>query len=283
MEHMVDLTKVTSQLAERNNELVDATAARDSGEIAVLLRDISALERRRNELVHKFSAHTTSERYETAIPVRDRVIQALSLGGRAMAAKLLADMARSFYGATIPTQSLSSLRRDERRSFLSAKDDLSRTAERDIYVVPALTFDRFTPVRGTLALSSWPTEHRLIAPSSPRVDVLEITIRLVQQLPVAVDPSAARRLIMRLARTIPGALPARTVAVGSTFPAALPAGEFDADRVVNAAESELTHLADRDEAERADAADRAHVQLGAEALLFGTAMTLAHTSARRAQ
>ncbi len=88
---------------------------------------------------------------------------------------------------------------------------------------------------------------------------------------------------MRLARTIPGAEPARTVAAGSTFPASLRTGEFDADRIVNAAESELTHLAERDEAERADAADRAHAQLGAEAVLFGTVMTLAHTSARRAQ
>ena len=165
VERMDDLTRVTSQLAERNNELIDATAAGDSAEIAALLRDISALERRRNELVRRVAADAAPQRYETAIPVRDRVIQALSLGGRAMAARLLADLARSFYGATIPTQSLSSLRRDERRSFLSAQDDLSRTAERDVYVVPALTFDRFTPVRGTLALSSWPTEHRLIAPS----------------------------------------------------------------------------------------------------------------------
>jgi hypothetical protein len=283
VERMDDLTRVTSRLAERNNELVDATAAGDSGEIAALLRDISALERRRNELVRRVAADTAPQRYETAIPVRDRVIQALSLGGRAMAAKLLADLARSFYGATIPTQSLSSLRRDERRSFLSAQDDFSRTAERDVYVVPALTFDRFTPVRGTLALSSWPTEHRLIAPSSPRVDVLQITIRLVQQLPVAVDPSSARRLVMRLARTIPGALPSRIAAAGSSFPASLPTGEFDANRIVNAAEGELTQLAERDETERADAADRAHAYLSAEALLFGTAVTLAHASARRAQ
>ena len=54
-------------------------------------------------------------------------------------------MARSFYGAMISTQSLSSLRRDERRSFVNAQDDHSQTAERDVYVVPALTFDRFTP------------------------------------------------------------------------------------------------------------------------------------------
>ena len=114
------------------------------------------------------------------------------------------------------------------------------------------------------------------------MDVLHITIRLVQQLPIAVDPNSGRRLVMRLARTIPGALPSRIAAAGSSFPASLPTGEFDADRIVNAAEGELTQLAERDETERADAADRAHAHLSAEALLFGTAVTLAHTSVRRA-
>lgn len=280
---MEDLARVTSQLAERNNELLDATSAGDSGEVAVLMRDIRSLERRRDELVHRIATQRAPERYETAIPVRDRVIQTLTLGGRAMSAKLLADVARSFYGAMISTQSLSSLRRDERRSFVNAQDDHSQTAERDVYVVPALTFDRFTPVRGTLALSSWPIEERLIAPSSPRVDVLQITIRLVQQLQAAVDPSSARRLAMRLASTIPGALPSRIAAAGSSFPATLPTGDYDASQIINAAERELAQLVERDEAERADGAERASAQLGTEALLFGMTVAVARVSARRAQ
>jgi hypothetical protein len=183
----------------------------------------------------------------------------------------------------ISTQSLSSLRRDERRSFVNAQDDHSRTAERDVYVVPALTFERFTPVRGTLTLSSWPIEERLIAPSSPRVDVLQITIRLMQQLPAAVDPSSARRLVMRLASTIPGALPSRIAAAGSSFPATLPTGDYDTGQIINAAERELAQLVERDEAERADGAERACAQLGTEALLFGTTMAVARVSARRAR
>ena len=86
---MEDLARVTSPLAERNNELLDATSAGDSGEVAVLMRDIRSLERRRDDS-RTVDARTAPERYVTAIPVRDRVIQTLTLGGRAMSAKLLA-------------------------------------------------------------------------------------------------------------------------------------------------------------------------------------------------
>jgi hypothetical protein len=276
LEDVDELAKVMARLVHLSNELVDASTAGDHDEIAALMREISALERRRNRLVHQIAAGPVPERYETPIPVRDRVIQTLSLGSRPMAAKLLADVARSFFAAVIPTQSLSSLRRDERRSFASAQDDLSWTAEREVYVVPALTFDRFTPVRGTLALSSWPAEHRLIAPSSPRVDILRITIRLAERLPAAVDPASARRLIGRLGRTIPGATPA-----SSAVSLASPTDDLDTERVIEAARRELSQLTDRDEAERAESADRALAQLGSEALLFGTTVTVARAPGRR--
>ena len=57
---------------------------------------------------------------------------------------------------------------------------------------------------------------------------------------------------------------------------------FDASQIINAAER-LAQLVERDEAERADGAERASAQLGTEALLFGMTVAVARVSARRAQ
>jgi hypothetical protein len=261
MDDVDRLAVLVTALGQHNTDLVEATSAGDSDRAAQLLHEIEALERRRNRLVHRTNAEIGAGEYQTSFPLRDRIIQTLALGGRAMAAKLLADVSRAYFGEPIQTTALSSLRRDERRRYETAQGDRGRDG-RDEYVVAALTFDRFTPVRGTLALSSWPIEHRLIAPSSPRVDILYITIALADQLGLAVDGPAATRLILRLARTIPGAL------AGSGISSVGTGRTLDVAQVSAAAKEELAELTERDEREREESAARVEL-LGHEVAMFG--------------
>ncbi|MGY1883969.1 hypothetical protein ACI799_01530 [Blastococcus sp. SYSU DS0753] len=114
-------------------------------------------------------------------PMREVVLEALHLVGRPIAVPLLRDIVRVRDDVDLPTARLASLRRDEERSYRSA-------ATRPAYVVPALTFDRFTAVRGVLASSVFPLPIRLIAPASSRVDFLHTVMGLAD------DFEALRRL-----------------------------------------------------------------------------------------
>lgn len=166
------------------------------------------------------------------------------------------DVTKSRWAERVDTAKLSYLRRDEARSWRKAQE-LPGRQMRDVYVVPALTYDRFTPVRGTVALSTWPTSLRLIAPLSPRVDMLHSTVALAEEtLQVAGTNYEApmMRLVARLGATIPGIKP------------------FGAEpqAVIDAARSELKEIEETDELERSEAAERAHAQLDREEQRFGT-------------
>lgn len=110
---------------------------------------------------------------------------------------LIRDVASARWGDHIAGPKLASLRRDEERSW--------RTSGRPVYIVPALTWDQQRPVRGTLALSSWPLETRLLAPSSQTVDGLHHVERLVGELVTHPDAGWAddvRQLVRRLSARI---------------------------------------------------------------------------------
>lgn len=221
-----------------------------------LLSELAVAERRRNRLVHRsLSNGDGASSYSGMQSVREQVIQAAELAGRATPIRLLGDLSSSRFGQPIPAERLASLRRDEERSWTSSP------GARSVYVVPALSFDRLSPARGMLALSSWPLEHRLIAPASPRVDALHILINVCRELDLGPDAPwrpALERVAWRLARTVPGALP------GSTAGAA-----FSTARVVDAAQRELNTIQAQDDEERAIAADRAQQQLSEHDRLFG--------------
>lgn len=259
MDTREDLGALVEAISATNGQLVEASRAGDVVRIEALVRDVKALERRRNRLLADGAAELGVGGYEASIPVRDQVIQALHLAGHPATHRLLADIARARTGESIPTAALASLRRDEARSWTNAQDINRRTATRDVYVVPALSHDRLAPVRGTLALSTWPTSRRLIAPLSPRVDFLRIAINLAEEVPAVAgtryEPSM-RRLVARLGSTIPGVAP-----FGS-----------EPEQVARAAGVELEQLEQLDEEERDTAAARATAQLGQQALLFGTAL-----------
>ena len=258
MERAQELMEVVTALRTANDALVAATTSGDVPESTRLLRDIAALERRRNRLVRKGNPDVVpaATPYESSIPLRDQVIRALQLTGRPSSARLVSDVTKSRWTERVDTAKLSYLRRDEGRSWRKSQEVAGRYA-RDVYVVPALTYDRFTPVRGTVALSTWPVSLRLIAPLSPRVDMLHSTVALAEEATAVAGTNyeaPMMRLVARLGATIPGVKP------------------FGAESglVIEAAQAELKEIENTDELERSEASERAQAQLDAEALLFGT-------------
>jgi hypothetical protein len=196
-------------------------------------------------------------------PLREVVLDYLHAAGRPMSVQLLADLALAKGGYRLPSSRVASLRRDEERSFRSS-------ASRSAYVVPALTYDRFTPVRGVLASSGWTLPLRLIAPASPRVDFLQTVIALARAERAGATTGQGMELLLRkLARTIPDAVDSSHV-------------PLDYDRILLAAAAELAVHDAADTEERRAAADRGRLQLHDPAeLLFGHRPTMTSNPTRK--
>jgi hypothetical protein len=185
------------------------------------------------------------------LPLREQVHQALTLLGAPAAPKLIIAVHEAFHvGEMVPAR-LTSLRRDEERSFRSAPHS------RPYYLCSALTADLLAPARGVLAVSTWPMAARIIGPLSPRVDFLSSAIRLAEQLGRATGSGpAARRLLWRFAASTPGA--------------ATSADAMAPEAVAEAADAELQIHLDTDRSYREAAAKRAREQLDDVEQLFGT-------------
>jgi hypothetical protein len=124
--------------------------------------------------------------------LRTAVREALNLLTVPAAPRLIATVHEAFFASTFPTARLTSLKRDEERSFRTAP------FARPYYLCAALTADLLAPARGLLAISTWPMEHRVIGSLSPRVDFLtgalgtgdrpagrRMKTRRIQRLPLA--------------------------------------------------------------------------------------------------
>jgi len=184
------------------------------------------------------------------LPLREQVYEALSLLQVPAAPKLIATVHEAFFGATFPTTRVTSLKRDEERSFRSAP------FARPYYVCAALSADYLSPSRGLLAISTWPLELRMIGPLSPRVDFLTEAIQVADAIErIPEPPAAARRLLQRFAASISGAI--------------APGGGADSAAVSAAARAELAVHRDADARARRAAAERARRLHPAEQL-FGT-------------
>jgi hypothetical protein len=130
-----------------------------------------------------------------------------------------------------------------------------------VYVVPALHFRRFEPLRGVVASSAWEPWRRIVGPLSPRADHLRATVRVVKNVEWARERSpevAVRfeRLLWRLARSVPSQSDV---------------AQFDIEKIAQAAEAELAPFDEDDRAEREEAATRL-VMLPAEQQLFGAGL-----------
>ena len=188
------------------------------------------------------------------LPLREQVHQALSLLAVPAAPRLIATVHEAFFSSTFPSGRLTSLRRDEERSFRTAP------FARPYYICAALTADLLAPARGLLAISTWPMERRVIGSLSPRVDFLSAAIQVaeaIERLPAPVP--AARRLLWRFAASIPGA--------------AEDAAQVEPRAVTRAARAELDVHEPADQGTRRAAAARARAQLDDAQQLFGSRLT----------
>ncbi|MGI5320813.1 hypothetical protein [Actinomadura nitritigenes] len=196
------------------------------------------------------------------LPVRDQVHQALTLLGVPAAPKLIGSVYAAFFPGEIPGTRLTSLRRDEERSFRTAP------YARPYYLCAALTADLLAPARGLLTVSTWPLEQRIVGPLSPRTDFLASAIRLAEHAGRTAPSPDAQRLLWRFASNIPGAV---TGTVGTVDPAVL----------AEAARAELDVHREPDRRRRASAAGRARAQLDDAERLFGSRLRALQDSARR--
>ena len=191
------------------------------------------------------------------LPIREQVHQSLTLLTVPAAPRLIVAVHQAFFAGEILATRLTSLRRDEERSFTTAP------FARPYYICSALTADYLSAARGLLAVSTWPMAQRMIGPLSPRVDFLTAAVAVAEHLGrIPETGPAATRLLWQFAANIPGA-----------------AEGFDAmkpETVARAAEAELEIHQDADRSTRESAARRARKQLSDVEQLFGSRLEVVH-------
>jgi hypothetical protein len=203
---------------------------------------------------------TASQDAGPLVPIREQVYQALTFLAVPAAPKLIVALHQAVFAGALNGQQLTSLRRDEDRSFKTAP------WARPYYLCAALTADRFSPARGLLAVSTWPLTIRMVGPLSPRVHFLTSAIRIAEHL---TNPDWAtlpvRRLLWQFAANIPGG--------ATSFDSMTP------DAVRRAAQAELDVHHDADLSHREAAAQRAVALLDDRQQLFGADLKIAPQAA----
>ncbi|MER5280936.1 hypothetical protein ABT025_35105 [Streptomyces sp. NPDC002809] len=185
-------------------------------------------------------------------PARDQVRQALTLLTVPASPRLLSQVHQAFFSGPLNTARLTTLRRDEERSFRSAP------YARPYYICSALTSDLLSPARALLALSTWPLQQRIVGPLTQRVHFLTSALRLADAAEHLTGdtelPQHLQQLLMHYSRNLQGRSP------------------LDLDALRQTAAAELEIHADEDADTRAEAARRALKQLGDVEQNFGNTL-----------
>lgn len=255
MSDNAEIDGILSALERAHASLNTALRDGNNGALCALNAEVKRLEREREKVIR---ARTTSVLALMSVPpARARLVAALQVAARPASGRLLADIARARFGYEVDTRTFASLRRDELRSWRAYTEHPDRAIAKPDLVVPALAFDRFTPERGTLALSSWDLATRMVAPASGRVDVLIIACNLARLcLQTPADPWAAD--VARVAGRIGLSLPPFAGSLITPTPA----------QVLEAATQELSVIEPSDQRERRESAERAR-SLDDVSRLFG--------------
>jgi hypothetical protein len=253
-ESIEDLEQRISELRTAvRRSLMSGDHARTRALRADLRQTEAAWERALGELEDQASAVRPPARPVTAqagslLPLREQVHQALTLLSVPAAPKLIIAVHEAFFSGEMIPARLTSLRRDEQRSYESAPN------ARPYYLCAALTHDLLTPARGLLAISTWTMADRIVGPLSPRVHYLKSAIRVAEYIPRLDDPRPATRLLWRFSANIPGASE----------------GVLSPETVARAARAELVIHEEADQIEREGSGRRALSQLPAVQQLFGS-------------
>jgi hypothetical protein len=277
VDRITELTQRIEELTERLTRLAaDPTA--DPSDATKLLDALGKAERDRRRVLQQNIRHTSKETASTrryslqtvpnrlepeqshldpVMPMRERALAGLELLGVPSRGGLVAVAAAARTGLTIEPRQFASLRRSELASWRAAPD------RRPAYVLPALHDRRFEPLRGVLASSAWEPWRRIVGPLSARADHLRAAIRVAEHIGWAREHSAEvsarlERLLWRLGRSIPG--------IHS-------AADLELERVIAAAQAELSVVDEEDRGHREAAAARL-VRLSAEQQLFGAGLTV---------
>ncbi|GAA0724005.1 hypothetical protein Drose_01820 [Dactylosporangium roseum] len=233
-------------------EIRHARTVGDLPRVRMLRAEVRALEDAWDEAHEPAVAPVPTQRESgSLLPLREQVHSALTLLTVPAAPKLIAQVYNACFGGDINSAKLTSLRRDEERSFRSSP------FARPYYLCAALTADRLAAARGLLAVSTWPLERRIIGALSPRVDFLHAAVSVaehVARLP-EIDRATAR-LLWLFAENIPGAADS----IGSAKPG----------MVIRAARAELQTHEPVDRSHREAAAARARTRLDDVRRLFGS-------------
>jgi hypothetical protein len=195
------------------------------------------------------------------LPARELVHRVLTILRVPAAPRLIVEVHSAFFSEGLPASRLSTLRRDEERSYHASPNS------RPYYLCPALNHDSLACARGLLTVSTWPIEKRIVGPLSARVDFLNVAIRiagLMQGPPGGPHTDAsprAVRLLNRYALNIPGGT--------------APDADHDADpqTVISAAETELEVHENEDRRARQAGARRA-LRIPESARLFGVRLEI---------
>jgi hypothetical protein len=192
----------------------------------------------------------------TTLPsARDQVHHALTLLGVPATARMIVDVHSAFYRGDLTLALLTRLLRDEERAYDAG------TGARSYHLCAALDADDLAPVRGLVAVSTWPVSRRIVTATSTRVDALTAVVRVAEFAAVQAGATgAAARLLRSLAAEVPGGPEAYDV----MSPAAL----ADAARAA-LAEPAIAEAATADLVVREAAAGQAFSRLDARQQLFG--------------
>jgi hypothetical protein len=269
-EHLDALEERMQQLQQA---MRSAQLARDSNQVKQLRNELRRTQRAWDALFEQAeeteeassaadstsntSAKDTSGQPPVMLPAREQVHQVLTLLAVPAAPKLISTVHEAFFASALAPSRLTSLRRDEERSYRSSP------GARPYYLCPALTSDLLSPARGLLTVSTWPLEQRIVGPLSARVHFLTSALNIVdatERLDIDALPLPVRQLLLHYAHNIPGALPPAQQRT---------AASIDLPQLRRAAEDELTLHTASDTTTRSQAAARARSQLDDASLLFG--------------
>jgi hypothetical protein len=246
------LDAIEQRMEQLRRDMRDAAQAQDFTTLGTLRPHLHSAERAWDTLL--FTAQPEPAPLVSERPVkaaREQVLETLALTGAPTTQKTIRVVCEAFFRTPLETTRLSSLRRDEVRSYHSS-------APRTAYVCSALTAGTFRAARSVLARSDWPLSQRILVPGSERVNFLTMAANLARAAdhPVGNRP-AIDGLLRRMAQDVPG--------LDSSTP-------LTPGRIQEAAESELErlrvadHTARATEAEAASQLDRAHQLFGVAAV-----------------
>jgi hypothetical protein len=178
------------------------------------------------------------------LPKRDAIVLALETVGVASSPARIKALAIELFAVTVSTSQFASFRKADERSY--RRNPRTRT-----YILPALSAVDLGGLSGTVTLSTWPLERRILAGYSQRVDGLRALGAAYMAYRESKDPAAAA--VMRV--------------IGHEFPIVSKyAPNYDA--MAEVAGAEIERLGARDAEERGAAAERA-THLDRLSQLFG--------------